>query len=348
MPTASTSPPYRRFLGVALLAVVVGLLFAAQRWASHGRQPLVVYCAHDAEYAQKVLDQFEHDTGIPLSIRYDTEATKSLSLVELLVREKDHPRCDVFWNNQIEGLQELEDADVLDPYQGPGFARIPAGYKDPVGRWTGFAARLRLYIINTKALKPDESAVQQALSGDLSRVAIAKPLYGSTFTQYAVLWSEWGPERLKAWHADWRKRGVIEVAGNSDVKSQVANGTCDLGFTDIDDFYEAKDAGAAVAMLPVRLDTGQVICIPNTISIIKGSTRLDDARRLADYLLSAQSEVRLANSGSRQIPLGPVDDAQLPPEVKQLRQWAQNAYPLDKLGDAPGQCLAWLKWEYLK
>ena len=39
---------------------------------------LVVYCAHDREFAEVVLQEFERQTGIPVSVRYDTEATKSL------------------------------------------------------------------------------------------------------------------------------------------------------------------------------------------------------------------------------------------------------------------------------
>ncbi|MDP6108080.1 MAG: hypothetical protein QGI33_06570 [Candidatus Brocadiia bacterium] len=37
-------------------------------------------------------------------------------------------------------------------------------------------------------MEPREEAVTAALAGDLSRVAIAKPLYGTTLSHYSVLW----------------------------------------------------------------------------------------------------------------------------------------------------------------
>ena len=133
----------------ALFAVVAASLLAILWWGSAGRSALVVYCAHDSIYSEKILRDFEKRTGIPVAIRFDTEATKSLGLVELLVREKEAPRCDVFWNNELLGTLDLAERGILEPYASASFARIPAAFKDPGGRWTGFAARLRVYIFNT-------------------------------------------------------------------------------------------------------------------------------------------------------------------------------------------------------
>lgn len=308
----------------------------------------MVYCAHDSIYAQEILDAFQEKTGIPVWVRYDTEATKSLSLVEQLVREKDAPRCDVFWNNELLGTMDLADRGMLEPYKGVGFARIPEAFKDTQARWVGFAARLRVYIVNTGKLEPTADAVRAALLGDLSRVALAKPLYGTTLTHYTVLSETWGLPKLKSWHEDLRRRGIREVTGNATVKNLVAEGVCDLGFTDSDDFFVAKDEGKPVAMLPVRLGDGRVISIPNAVCIVKGTRRLEWARKLVDYVLSEEVELALANSKSRQVPLGPVDAERLSDEVRELARWANDRYPLGSLGQARADCLGWLKSEYLK
>ena len=68
---------------------------------------------------------------------------------------------------------------------------------------------------------------------------------------------------------------------------------------------------------------------------------------IVDYLLSESVELQLAASASRQIPLGPVDEARLSLEVRQLRQHVDEAYPLTGLVEARAQCLAWLKQEFL-
>ena len=124
-----------------------------------------------------------------------------MGLVELLLQEKAHPRCDVFWNNELLGTLQLADEGLLLPYRGSGYERIPAAFKDADGRWAGFAARLRLWIVNTNRLAPTEAAIQQATSGDLDRMVIAKPLYGTTRTQYTILWKLWGRDKILAWEA---------------------------------------------------------------------------------------------------------------------------------------------------
>jgi iron(III) transport system substrate-binding protein len=330
------------------VAVVLGLAIAYRLLWRKGTHPLVVYCAHDSVYAEGILQEFSRRTGISLATKFDTEATKSLGLVELLKRESSQPRCDVFWNNELLGTLDLQDGGLLLPYRGPGFGRIPAQFRDPQGCWVGFAARLRVYIINTDKLKPDDGALQEALAGDLSRAAIAKPLYGTTLTHYSILWDLWGEETLKGWHRQCRERGLREVMGNAQVKNLVAEGVCDLGFTDSDDFFQAKDEGKPVASLPVRLPNGSTICIPNTVCIMKGTHRLKESQELVDYLLSEECELALANSSSRQIPLGPVPEGRLSAEVKTLREWSKASIPLSFLGPARAACLAWLKEEYLK
>jgi iron(III) transport system substrate-binding protein len=348
-PPPLRSPEPRLSLRLVALAALVAVLFACYYfvWAPH-RDSLVVYCAHDSIYADSILHEFEQQTGIPVVVRYDTEATKSLGLVELLLQEKAHPRCDVFWNNELLGTLQLADENMLLPYRGSGYERIPAAFKDPDARWTGFAARLRLWIINTNHLAATEDAIQHAIGGDLDRMAIAKPLYGTTRTQFTVLWQLWGKDKLLAWDHDQRARHLREVNGNSTVKDLVSAGVCDLGWTDTDDFFEAKDEGKPVAMLPVRLDNGATICIPNTVAIIRGTKHLPQAQKLVDFLLSEKCEMELASGKSRQIPLGPVDANQLPAEVKQFQHWAADGVPLGGIEGANVACLTWLKSEYLQ
>ena len=328
------------------LASLAALFLAWWALTHRGPAPLVVYCAHDSIYSEKILRDFEKRTGVKVAIRFDTEATKSLGLAELLVAEKDAPRCDVFWNNELLGTMDLAERGILEPYKGAGWQRIPEKFRDADGRWTGFAARMRVFIFNPAKVSADQ--IPARLDGDLARVAIAKPLYGTTLTHYTVLWQMLGAEGVKTWHRQTRERGIVELNGNAAVKDAVANGVCDLGFTDTDDFFEAKDDGKTVAVAPVRIGNNGVIQIPNTVAIIRGTKREADARRLVDFLLSEETELALARSKSRQIPLGPVAADRLPAEVRELAEWAKDGVDLSQLGTARAACLVWLKSEYLR
>lgn len=329
--------------------VVLALAVLALAWAVIGGgddagERLVVYCAHDSVYAESVFNTFQERTGIAVDVVYDTEATKSVGLVERLLAEKNAPRCDVFWNNELLGTMDLKEAGVLESYKGPGYERIPVRFRDPDGCWTGFGSRLRVYIVNTENMQATPAAVDAALAAeDISNVCIAKPNAGTTVTHFAVLWKDMGAKAVKAWHAERLERGLRVVDGNGQTKRFVAEGVCDLGYTDTDDYFMAREQGSPVEALPVRLADGATICIPNTVGIIKGSRNLEAARELVDYLLSAECELNLANSLARQIPLGDVDEGKLPDEVRTFRAWAADAAPLEDLLPARGEVLEWMK-----
>jgi iron(III) transport system substrate-binding protein len=361
-----------------VLAALVLVLFWLQPFTS-GSNSLVVYCAHDSVYADQILKDFERQTGIHVDIRYDTEATKSLGLINLIVQEQRQPRCDVFWNNEMLGTLDLQAQGLLEPYQGSGWTRLPEKYRDPEGHWVGFGARMRVVIVNTGQVSSDNETIQNVVTMETSKAAVAKPLFGTTLTHYTVLWNLWGPERLKDWHHELRMRGVREMSGNGSVKDVVANGVCSVGLTDTDDAFVAIDDKLPVEMVPVRIatasrpedavsaldaiagepaenrtnvmftePTGGTICIPNTAAIIRGTKRQEAARKLIDFLASAETELALAKSKSRQVPLGPVDETQLPADVRGMRPWAEDGFDLRPLLPARRECLDWLKSEYIK
>ena len=360
---------------IVLIPVIAALVLGGL-WSTILPGSLVLYCAHDAVYAKQILDDFTRQTGIRVQVRFDTEATKSLGLINLIVQERRQPRCDVFWNNELLGMVELREQGLLEPYQGSGWKRIPEQYRDAEGHWVGFAARMRVSIFNTNQVSADDETLRSLLSLEPARIAIAKPLFGTTLTHYTVMWHLWGADRLKAWHTDLHLRGLREVDGNAAVKDVVAMGTCDAGLTDNDDAFVALDDRQPVEMLPIRLaaiasdkpadeavnphpddqkatgadrqSAGYTICIPNTVAIIKGTKHRAAAERLVDFLTSADTELALARSKARQIPLGPVDKARLPDEVRKLARWSGAGIDLRPLLPARRECLKWLKDEYLK
>ncbi len=331
------------FAAFLLFALVPLLRSTSDVTTSGVNGKVVLYCAHDATYADSIIQRFRDETGVDVEVRYDEEANKSLGLTNLIKAEANEPRCDVFWNNQTLGTIRLQNAGLLQPYISPNAARFPDKFKDGMGHWTGFAARLRVYLLNTDLVVPTDTAADDILSGkSLQRVAIAKPQFGTTLSHYSVIAAELGMEGLQQWHRDLRERGVREVRGNSMTKDLVAEGICDLGFTDTDDAFQAIDAGSPVKMFPVVLQSGSTICLPNSVAMVKGSANPAAAKKLIDYLLSEEIELSLADSAARQIPLGTVDESRLSDEVKQLRDWATESADLTAAAEINQRVLDWL------
>jgi iron(III) transport system substrate-binding protein len=307
---------------------------------------LVLYCAHDQALAADVIRRFEQKSGIQVDVRYDEESNKSLGLTQLLLAEKEASRADVFWNNQLLGTIRLQSAGVLQPYRGFGWERMPESCRDVDGYWTAFAARQRVYIINTNRMDAKAKAVSRRLQQpSLQTVAIAEPLFGTTLSHYCLLAEQQGLSELKEWHHDIRNRGIRVVRGNSMVKDLVAGGICDMGYTDTDDAFAAIDAGAPVAMLPVRMQTGQTICLPNTVAMVANCRHPEAAQRFIDFLLSEETELQLAAGAGRQIPLGPVDNSKLSEELQPLLQWAADAVSPARAAEFHSLVVDWLYTE---
>src|SRR5688500_6101495 len=111
---------------------------------------VVVFTALDRVYSEPILKSFEKASGIKVAPVYDAESAKTTGLINRLLARRDNPECDVLWNNEIVQTEALAQQGLLAPYESPSTKRIPEQYRDPRYRWTGFAARLRVFIYNTR------------------------------------------------------------------------------------------------------------------------------------------------------------------------------------------------------
>src|SRR5438270_13894429 len=126
----------------------VGALFAPGCGGAKSR--VVLYCAQDQEFADQVLGQFTERTGLKVDPKFDTEADKSVSLYVELVNEKARPRCDVHWNNEILSTIRLQRQGLLEPYRSPAAESFPASAQAADHSWHAFAARARVFLVNTQ------------------------------------------------------------------------------------------------------------------------------------------------------------------------------------------------------
>jgi iron(III) transport system substrate-binding protein len=317
------------------LCVVSFLLAAVGCGQSTPR--VVLYCAQDREFAEQVLEEFTRQTGLEVAPKFDTEAQKSVSLYVELVQERARPRCDVFWNNEILSTIRLQRQGLLEPYTSSSADPFPARTKAKDSTWQAFAERARIIVINTDLVRPDErprSLLDLTDACWRGKAAIAKPGFGTTATEAACLFATLGSEKAKAYYRDLHKNGVHIVSGNKQVAEGVGQGQFAVGVTDTDDAVAEIDAGRPVAIIfPGGTEGMGTLFIPNTLAILRGCPNPDRARKLVDYLLSADVEGKLAQSASRQIPLNPNVHVALPPALEGARTAERMAVDFEKAAD---------------
>src|SRR5262245_522938 len=201
------------------------------------KETVVVYCAADQEHAEPILLEFGRQRGIEVDAKFDIEAAKTVGLVKTLEEEKPHPRCDVFWNNEIVHTLRLKEEGVLAPYRSPAAEGIPAPYVDPDGYWTAFAARARVLIVNVQRVRDVERPKSIRDLADprwKGEVGIARPLAGTALTHFAALFEAWGEEKTRDFCEALLANEVNLASGNGPVASLVAGGHLLFGLTDTD------------------------------------------------------------------------------------------------------------------
>ncbi|MCC7474353.1 MAG: extracellular solute-binding protein [Pirellulales bacterium] len=318
--------------GILLLSVLV---FGCGRKEA---PEVVVYAALDQEFSGAILDRFTQVSGIVVRAKYDVESTKTVGLTQAILAEGEHPRCDLFWNNEILNTVRLERAGLLRSYRSPSAVGLPAGMQSPAGLWYGFAARARVLIVNTNQIPKDRhpKSIRDLTDAQWhDRCGIAKPLFGTTATHAACLFAAWGDEEAQDFFRRVKQNARI-MSGNKQVATSVASGSLAFGLTDTDDAVIELEKGMPVAIVYPDQREGELgtLFIPNTLSLMKNSPHAKEAEKLVDFLLTADVERQLAAGPSAQIPLRPEVPAssrvKTPSEVKAMEvKWPEAAAKWD-------------------
>jgi iron(III) transport system substrate-binding protein len=283
---------------------------------------VVVYSSLDREFSEPILERFTRETGISTLPKYDLESAKTVGLTSAIIAEANRPRCDVFWNNEILNTLRLKEQGLLEVYHSPQAQAYPEAFRDPDGRWHGFAARARVLIVNRDAVPADQrpkSIVDLLDSKWQGKIGIAKPLFGTTATHAACLFAALGDDNAKDFFARLKANGVKIMSGNKQVALAASTGEIAFGLTDTDDALGEIDKARPVEIVyPDRgADELGTLFIPNTLGIVKGCRHPESARKLVDFLLSPGVEQELALCPSGQIPLNPKVTVKLRVETPQ-------------------------------
>lgn len=303
---------HRILLMVALCFMLISIACGNRQQSTEGGSATVtarevtVYVSTDRVFSEPVLRAYEQKAGVKVNAVYDTEETKSTGLANRLLAEKNNPQADVFWSNEPVRTLVLKKRGVLAPYKSSSAVGIPAVFKDPEGYWTGFSARSRVIVFNTKLVKPEEAPNSVLDLTDpkwKGQVAIADPRFGTTSFHVAALYAELGDERADEFFRKLKANDVKIVAANSVVRDMVARGEVKVGLTDTDDVNVALEDKQPVAMVFPDRDGMGVPVMPNMVSLIARAPHPEAGEKLIDYLLSAEVERSLAQSEAVQIPL---------------------------------------------
>jgi iron(III) transport system substrate-binding protein len=313
---------------IAIAAILlIGAVPGCRKSSSPAPATVVVYVSEDQVFAEPVLQDFEKRTGIRVKAVYDTEEAKSSGVMNRLLAEQANPQADVYWANEPMRAAVLQQRGVAAPYVSPNAADIPATFKDANGYWTGFSARARVLLVNKSVKDKPQSVLAYTVPRWKSKAVIANPLFGTTTAEMAALFTIWGDDRGKTFLQDLKKNGVRISTSNGESADFVASGEAEFGLVDSDDAFNLIQQGKPVEMVyPDQQEGGiGVLIVPNAVVVINGGPHPGEAHQLADYLLSHETERKLAYADCAQVPLHPgVEVPAHVPRIEKLKTMAVN------------------------
>ncbi|HEC20722.1 MAG TPA: extracellular solute-binding protein [Gammaproteobacteria bacterium] len=279
---------------------------------------VTVYVSEDQVFSEPILKDFEADTGIRVRAIYDTEESKSTGVMNRLIAEKSNPQADVYWANEPIRAEVLKQKGIAAPYDSPNALGIPAAFRDPQDYWTGFSARARVLIVNDRVEDKPRSIRAYVAPHWRGRAVIANPLFGTTTSEVAALFTVWGDDEARQFMAALKANDVGIATSNGESADLVAAGRYDFSLVDSDDAVNRMRQGKPVSLVyPDQAPGGLgTFIVPNAVVLIQGAPHPKAARILVDYLLSRDTERKLAFADCAQIPLHP--DVPMPPELKPI------------------------------
>lgn len=268
---------------------------------------VTIYVSEDRVFSEPILKDFEKDTGIQVRAVYDTEEAKSTGVMNRLLAEKNSPQADVYWANEPVRADVLRQEGISTQFKPDNGQGIDDSFKDANGFWTGFSARARLFVVNKKAKDRPTGVLSYTDPKVRGRGVIANPLFGTTTAQMAALFSLWGDEKAMQFLAAMKANQIKLSTGNGESADFVASGEFDFALVDSDDAIDRIRHGKPIEIVYPDQGEGEagLLLIPNAVALIRDGPNPTGGRKLIEYLLSKETERKLAAADCAQIPLHP-------------------------------------------
>jgi len=173
-------------------------------------------------------------------------------------------------------------------------------------------------VVNVDEPEPPSSILDYTNEKWKNKAVIANPLFGTTTSWVAALFTIWGDDKAKEFMEKMKNNGVKISTSNGESTLLVVNKEFAFSLVDSDDATNVIRDGKGVKQIYPDQQQGGLGCLvlPNAAVLIKGGPNPENGKKLIDYLLSAETERKLAFADCAQIPLH--EGVQTPSDVRKI------------------------------
>lgn len=275
--------------------LLLGLLLAACQPADEAPTSLTVYAGRSQALVDSLVERFEAESGIDVSVRYGRDA----ELLAALQEEGAQSPADVFWANTTGALGAASNAGLLVTLPD-SLLDLPAGFVPSSNLWEPVTVRFRTLAYNTDRLDAadlpasvmDLPAMEQ-LEGRIGWT----PTYSSFQDFMTAMRLVEGEEAARAWVDEMQALDPQAYPSNTPMIQALAAGEIDVALTN--HYYvlrmtEGDEPGPVALYFFEPGDVGNLALVTGA-GVLGTSTNQDAARQFIRFLLSEDAQAYAAN-----------------------------------------------------
>jgi iron(III) transport system substrate-binding protein len=252
---------------------------------------LTVYTAYENDDLTAFKSAFEKSNpGIRINWVRDSTGVVTAKLIA----EKENPRADVVWGLAVTSLLVLEDHDLLLPYKPKGFEKVSPKFRDDGNppKWVGNNGWICAIIFNEAEAKKT-NAPKPATWKDLAnpayrgQIVMAHPASSGTGFMYVSAWLQLYGEQEGWKFMDALHQNIARYThSGSAPAAMAAKGEHMIGMGFDIRGSRLKEEGAPIDIIMPKDGLGWDM---NAMAIIKGTKKLDAAKKLVEWGISEEA-----------------------------------------------------------
>lgn len=295
---------------------------------------LTLYSAQHEQTTDALIAAFTKQTGIKVRVANNDEDV----LTAQIAQEGDLSPADVFYTENSNWLEQLNDQGLLVKVDPQALASVPKRDSAANGDWVGVSARISVLIYNTSKLKPSQlpkSVMELADPKWLGKIEIA-PTETDLWPIVSSIDHTYGHKAALRWliGLETNAAGNDNVPDNETIARDISQGVDALGLINHYYYYRllaeiGKGAVKANIAYFAPHDPGYVEDISG-VGVLKSSKHQAAARELVRFMTSEAGQEVLARGDSFEYPIRPGVEADR--ELTPLSKLRPSSFSPTELG----------------
>ena len=132
--------------------MLLGGLLTACGSSGGGANSITLYNGQHPETTDALVSAFEKATGINVEVESNDEDFQANEIVQ----EGSHSPADVFFTENSQPLEHLQEKGLLAPVNASTLAHTPSRFNSPLGDWVGVTARVSVIVYNPSLIEKSQ------------------------------------------------------------------------------------------------------------------------------------------------------------------------------------------------